>query len=263
MSIVSLDGYMASIKDKLTITKTASRTSVALCPFSVFDVAGYPGAGTLNVGNTANGIVPTDALAGYPSIQAFSGSNSGYITKVEYANTVASRLYLYDRLFSCGAYSFNSNVTLASQPSFSGRVVGSNYSGLEIWIEFVTAFTGVLNANVQYTNEAGTTGKTTGTVATVAGTVGRMFRLPLAAGDKGVMAIEKVVASVATVGTFNVHIMRPLWSARVPVANAGDSHGILRTGMPQIFDTSALQLVIIPDSTATGIPDLYIEVANG
>jgi hypothetical protein len=263
MSIVSLDGYIASIKQKLTFIKTAARTSVAICPFSMFNLAGEPGAGTLAIGNTANGLVHTDVIAGYPLINAFSGSNTGYISKIEFNNTVASRLTLYDRLFSCGAYSFNSNVTLTSQPSFSSRIVNSSYVGLEIWIEFVTASTGTQSVAVTYTNEDGVTGHTTGTVATVAGTIGRLFRLPLAAGDKGVQKIESVVGSVATVGTFNVHIMRQIWSGRISVANNGDTHGVLKTGMPQIFADSALFLAVTADSTSSGLPELYIEVVNG
>lgn len=33
--------------------------------------------------------------------------------------------------------------------------------------------------------------------------------------------------------------------------------------MPQIFDTSALMAIVQPDSTATGIFELVVEVVNG
>ena len=51
------------IKQTIIFNKTASRTSVASIPFSVFDLAGNPGAGTLAVGNTANGIVYETAIS--------------------------------------------------------------------------------------------------------------------------------------------------------------------------------------------------------
>jgi hypothetical protein len=57
--------------------KTATRTSVAAIPFSVFDLAGDPGAGTLAGTSTAVGVVPTDATAGAPLINAFTGANKG------------------------------------------------------------------------------------------------------------------------------------------------------------------------------------------
>ncbi|MDD5762178.1 MAG: hypothetical protein PHP88_06665 [bacterium] len=264
MSIQTLDQYIASVKQRIQWIKTTSRTSVAAMPESVFDVAGNPGAGTLNVGNTANGLVPTDATAGYPVINAFGGSAVGYLSKVEFGNTVASWFDLFDRLFVAGAYAFNANTTLSAQPSFSGRVPGgTDYKGLQLWVEAVTPFTGNLSIAVTYTNQDGTTGKTTGTVATgIAPILGRCIQLPLAAGDSGISKIESVVATVATAGTFNLMVLRPLWSGRIMLANGGDVHDLLRTGMVQLFADSALYPLITADSTATGIPEMAIEVAN-
>lgn len=264
MAITTLDGYIASAKQRVQWFKSAARTTVASIPFTVFELAGNPGAGTLNVGNTANGLVPTDAVAGYPIITAFGGTNTGYISKVEYASTVASWFDLHDRVFVAGAYAFNANVTLASQPSYSGRIPNADYTGLQIWVEAVTAFTGIPSFTITYTNQAGTAGKTTGTVSAGAAlTLGRMFQLPLAAGDSGVQMIQSVVGSVATVGTFNVMVLRPLWSGRVPILNSGDVHDMLRTGMPQIYENSALYVQIAADSTSSGIPEIMVEIANG
>ena len=136
--ITSLNSYIAAAKSRVTLQKTASRTSVANIPFSVFDQAGQPGAGTLAVGNTANGVVPTDALAGYPLLPA--PPTDLQLTKVLMRSSVACWIDLYDCLFSAGAYAFNADVTLASQPSFAARVPGSDYNNLELWIEAVTAF---------------------------------------------------------------------------------------------------------------------------
>ena len=47
MTISTLDGLIASLKRRVVYQKTASRTAVANIPFSVFDLAGNPGAGTL------------------------------------------------------------------------------------------------------------------------------------------------------------------------------------------------------------------------
>lgn len=264
MAITTIDGLIGALEQTLIFNKTASRTSIASIPFSVFDLAGSPGAGTLAVGNTANGIVPTDAIAGTPTINAFSGANSGYISRVCFSSTVACRMMLYDRLFSAGAYAFNANTTLASQPSFSARVPDLDYKGLELWIEAVTAFTGSQSIAVTYTNQDGTTGRTTGTIATgVAPTIGRMLRLNLQAGDTGIKKIESVVSSVSTVGTFNVHVMRKLWCGRVKFANDGDIHDFTKTGLPHIFDTSSLFYIVQADSTATGLPTIDIDIVNG
>jgi len=265
MAITTFDGYVGSAKQKITLLKTASRTSIAVSSFSVFDLAGNPGAGTLAGGNTANGVVPTDATAGFPLINAFGGGTTGYLTDFTFGSSVACRGTLYDMLFKAGAYSFNANTTLASQPSYASRIpAGSNYNDTEIWIEAVTAFTGNLSIAVTYTNQSGTAGRTTGTIATgIAPTVGRMIQLPLQAGDTGVQQINSVVATVSTVGTFNVLVLRRLASARVRLAGDQSTQGLAETGMVEIFDNSALFLRVDADSTATGLPEVFLTIANG
>ena len=265
MTISTLDQYIAAASQRVSIIKTASRTSVATIPFSVFDQAGNPGAGTLAGTSTTAGVVPTDATAGFPTITAFGGGATGYIGSVTFGNTVASRMRLFDLLWKGGAYAFNAAVTLSAQPSYSSRVLGgTDFTNTEIWLECVTAFTGNLSIAVTYTNQDGVPGRTTGTIATgVAPTVGRMLHLPLQAGDTGVQKIESVTSTVSTAGTFNVLVMRRLWEGRCRLANDGDTHDFLKTGMPQIFADSALFLQVIADSTATGIPEVQLEVVNG
>jgi hypothetical protein len=262
MSIATLDGYIAAAKYRLTWMKTGTRTLVAAMPYTVFDIAGSPGAGALAIGNTANGVVPTDAVAGYPVIPTFGGQ-AGYLARVEFGSSVPCCFDLYDRLFAAGAYAYNADVTLASQPSFDARLANAGvYAGLQLWIEAVTAFTGACTPNIDYLDQDGNAGNT-GAVTTVALPVGRMWQIPLAAGDSGVSKIVRVRGTVATVGTFNVMILRPLWFGRVICANGGDVHDILRTGMPKIFDDSALFVILYSDATAVGLPDLTFQVAVG
>jgi hypothetical protein len=269
MAISSQNDWFAAQRQMIQINKTASRTSVANIDFGVFDQAGSPGAGTLAIGNTANGLVPTDATAGYPIINPFQAGAFGYISKIEFGNSVICNMKLYDTVFAAGAYAFNADVTLASQPSFSSRVpviqgtANPNYNGLELWIEAVTAFTGNQTAQINYLDQDGNAGDT-GAIATgVAPIAGRMLQLPLASGDGGVSQITRVRSSVSTVGTFNVYVLRPLWSARVPVANFQDVHDLFKTGFPRIYEDSALRLLVQADSTATGLPRMNIQIVNG
>ena len=261
MAITALDGVIAAVKRRVVYQKTASRTSVANIPFSVFDLAGNPGAGTLAVGNTANGIVPTDALAGYPLLATQAATL--YLNRIQARSSVACWLDVYDTLFSAGAYAFNANTTLTAQPSYAGRVPATDYNGLELWLEAVTAFTGSQSIRVQYLDQGGAAGDT-GTIATaVAPTIGRMFLMPLAAGDSGIQQVNVVTSTVSTVGTFNVHVLRWLWGCRINAANQGVVDSLLKTGLPQIYDASALRVIVTPDSTATGLPSLRAESADG
>jgi hypothetical protein len=242
--------------------KTGTRTLLAAMPYSTFDIAGSPGAGTLNAGNTANGLVPTDATSGYPVIGSFSG-NSGYLSKIDYGSSVPCCLDLYDRLFVAGAYAYNANTTLASQPSYSGRIISGNYTGTQLWIETVTAFTGNPSFQINYLDQDGNAGDTGVVASGAALAIGRCYQLPLAAGDSGIQQITQVRCTVSTVGTFNVMVLRPLWFGRVYTANGGDVHGVTMTGFPQIFENSALYTILYADSTAVGLPLVTIQVAMG
>jgi len=263
MAITTFDGYIASGKQGISIVKTTARTSVAANWFSMFDVAGNPGAGTLAGTSTTAGVVPTDATAGCPTINAFGAGNTGYLAHVDFGCSVACRIKLFDLVWKGGAYAFNANTALSAQPSYASRMPGGDYGDTQIWLEQVTAGTGVQNVNVTYTNQAGTGSRSTGTVATAANIVGRCWQLPLQAGDTGVQKIDNVTGSVATVGTFNILVLRPLWSGRCKIANDGDVHDLTKTGMAEVFADSALFPLIAADSTSTGIPELEITIING
>lgn len=277
MAITTLDGYIAASKQRIAWAKTASRTSVALIPFSTFDLAGIPGAGTLAGASTAIGAKPDDTTSGCPTINFSTGV--GYLTKVEFYNTVLSRLQLWDMLFKAGAYAFTAGTTtLSTQPAISSRCPDYPGSGIvfgggnEIWIEVSTAFvTGTAwQVQVTYTNSAGTAGRTSiisAAQAAAALTQGKMFQLALQAGDSGVQKIESVIVTnggtAMTAGNFNVLILRPLAQARIGVANATVILDLLAAGMPIVYQDSALIATVQADSTSTGLPDIVIEIANG
>lgn len=268
MTISSLDGYIGAAKQRVSLQKTASRTAVAAQWFSVFDLAGSPGAGVLAGTSTTTGVVPTDATAGTPTINAFGGGATGYLSLVDFGSTVACRIAVYDVLWKGGAYAFNAATSGNTPTSFLSRIPGGTAADTagctEIWVEQVTAGTGNQAVNVTYTNQAGTTGKTTGITGVGAALiVGRMFQLPLAAGDTGVSGVTGVAGSTATVGTFNVLVMRPLWSGRCRLVNDGDTHALDKTGMPVVYADSALFMTIAADSTATGVPEMIVEISNG
>jgi len=264
MAIHNLDELIAAQSQRVGIIKTASMTTVATIPFTVFAQAGNPGAGPLAGINTIHGVVPVASDAGFPSINAFSAGDMGYINRVEFGATVACRLTLFDLLWKGGAYPHNANVAVS--PSWFGHRTAwdSGFEGIELWFEQVTPATGIQSVNVTYTNSYGIHARTTGPVSQgAAGIVGRMTPMPLATGDKGVMEVTHVTGTVATAGTFNVLVMRRLWQGRVHVANSGDVHDMLRTGMPQVFQDSALYLVVQTDATASGVIEVVCEIVSG
>lgn len=268
MAITTGDGYIASAKQIANISKTAAITSVAQSRTSIFAAAGTPGAGTLAMTTALTGVVPTDATAGYPTINAFGGSATGYLTRVQYFNTVTSRLELWDKLFGINvSLTSLATTTLSGASSYLGRCPDGAGAGTRLFLEFTTAVSATATTvTVNYTNSAGTAGRTTGASPSLASnSVARLVELPLQAGDSGVQSIQSVVVggTVATTGAVNVIVMRPLWSQYVAVANTGDSHGLDKTGMPIVYADSAIYCTVLPNSTSTGIPDIAIEIANG
>lgn len=262
MSITTLDAYIASSKQVVMQKKTASITTVAQMISSPFAAAGIPGAGTLAGTSTAAGVVPTDATSGCPVIADFGVGATGYITRLDGYGSVAGTLYLCDLLFKAGAYAFNANVTLADQPSYAGRVPTGGWGSTFILLESVTAHTGNQSIRILYT-DGGDASRDTGVVATgVAPIIGRCYQVPLVGAGNGVKRIDQVISSVSSAGTFNVLVLRSLATMRIPVVGYGESRDLYGTGMPQIYADSALVVYNRPDSTASGLPEWEIEIAN-
>jgi hypothetical protein len=230
-------------------------------------------AGTLAGTSTAAGVVPTDATTGCPTIFPFGAGNTGYIASVEFSaartdvdSATNFRLLVADMLFKAGAYNFsNANVTLAGQPSYSSRIPGGDYKGVTIWIECVTASTGNPVITVTYTNQDGVAGRT-GTIA-LGGVLnaGRIFVLPLQAGDTGVQKIESVVSTTATAGTFNVLILRMLWMGATPRSGgASIRHGPDLVQMPIVYDDSALYVASVNGGNSNvGAASVSLKIING
>jgi hypothetical protein len=265
MAIANNDDYVGSAKQVIEWMRSVTRTTVIGGWFTLFELAGQPGPGTLAAGNTASGVVHDDAIAGYPQINSFAGGAVGYLTRFAGQCSLAGKVALYDRLFVCGAYpGIQSRLALSSPPTgWQSRVPGSDYKGLEIWIECVTALAATATITVEYLDQDGNAG-TTGAVS-VGGalTLGRMIQLPLQAGDSGVSGLVAITSSGAASGTFNVMIMRPLISCfRFPFANGGDTWDYLKTGLPVVYDNSALYPIVAMDGTSSGIPELSIEIGS-
>jgi hypothetical protein len=230
---------------------------------------GAGGAGVLAGTSTTAGVVPTSATAGFPYIRPIGSGKTAYLAGVNFEGcSLAMRLRLCDMLWKAGAYNFNDTVTLSSQPSFASRLPGTQYAGrTELWFETVTAFTGIPTVVVTYTNQDGVAGQTTTYTAPVAPFANRLFQIPLAAGDSGIQKVESVTATVATVGTFNLLIVRPLWNGRVMGPSDFGSRynrGPDKTGMPIVYDTCALFQMVNHDSgTPTGTISMALTVAEG
>jgi hypothetical protein len=270
MAISTGDQYIASSKQVIPYTKTGAVTTIAATRFATLQAAGFPGAGTLpSTGTPAGGgALFTSSSSGMPTINSFGSGATGYLSRVQYTSSVAARLEIVDKIWGVvPTLTALATTTVTSPVSYTSRIPGgTDYSGLRMYVEITTTMAAsATTLQVTYTNQAGATGKASGTTASLSGfTAGRWVELPLATGDTGVQAITAVTVGGATnaSGAANIIIVRPLWTNRVNVVNGGGTDGLDRTGLPIVYATSALSVQSIPDSTSTGVIDMNIEIAN-
>ena len=118
--------------------------------------------------------------------------------------------------------------------------------------------------NVTYNDQGGASGSTGAVGIGAAPTVGRCWQLPLASGDTGLQAITNVTGSVASAGTFNVMVLRPLARVYIPVASQVLVYNFTDLGLPELFNDSAIYaLYMAPAGTSSGTPWANIQLVNG
>jgi hypothetical protein len=272
MALSGLDAVLAGYKQKLLISKTNSVTTVAGLPFTLIDRAGFPAAGSLNPGNTANGVVPTYATAGFPLINAFGGSNRGYISRIDLTTSAAGAFQLYDVLFWAGQTTIPTTgttpISLTSIPSFATRVPfksdGStrDWSLVEIFLQLSVAGSNHAHSTtISYTDQDGNAGST-GNISTQNIGVNRLIRAPLAAGDTGVQSITGYTVNGVTSATGAVSVIAARHLCTIRSQGFSASYGPDQTGLPEVFANSAILAVAVMDSTSSAIPWLNIEVVE-
>lgn len=267
MAITTMDGLAAAIASgQRLVLQKASITAVANFYYTLWTAAGFPGAGGA-VGNITAGVIPTDATAGAPVINAFTGANTGYLMTFDASSTVAGVLSVYDRLWHAGPFIGTTlhTDTLTGQPALS-RVPGSNYAQLELWLE-VTAVFAATATTVTVSYQDGNNATQTATLDTnlSAAPVNRMLPFRLA-NSTGIQKVNSVTYGGATntTGQINVVIQRNIVDHTVVSPNIGrPKKGPFETGMPIIYADSCLAMMYLATTTSTGI--VYAEglIGNG
>lgn len=270
---ITLDKILGAYKQRIPVVKTSTATVVAGLPSTLIDKNGFPAAGSLNPSQTTNGVVPTNATAGYPRIEAPSGSNRLYLSRVEVAASVGMSVEIFDCIFQAGQTTIptsgTTTVTLSSIPSIASRIpymadgTTKDYQSLQLFIQMSVAGSAHAHTtSIDYLDQGGAAGNT-GNVSTNAFAVNRLIRCPLAAGDTGVQGITgyNVNGATSSTGAVTVQIMRSLGRYRTTAGNS-NIYGPDYTGLPELFGDSALLLVVYADSTSSGIPSVNIEIAH-
>lgn len=189
----------------------------------------------------ANGALPSSVTApdrttlGAMPIDNPGGGREQWLLGIEAALSQACTVLCYDRLLQKGGLSGNST---------SAQTVGgtlTRYTGGEgnqIWVEIGTIIgTTATTITASYTNQAGTSGRTTKAVS-IGGTglreEERFIPLTLADGDTGVQAVASVTLAglTGTAGDFAVVVLHPL--AMSPNAANQPNTRDLIAGLPAV-----------------------------
>jgi hypothetical protein len=221
-------------------------------------------------GMPAGGAVPTSAAipdrttTGALPFVAATGGRDLHLIGASVTPLTAGVYLLYDRLFHRGGLSGTSTAdqTVQGSPASPALTRNTGGAGNMAWYEIYTVIgTTGTTLTMTYTNQAGT-GSQTSTInigATGFREVTRAQRIPLAAGDTGIQAIEKVklTASTATAGDFGITIAQPL--AWIPVGAAGTAGWRDYTtglpGIPVINPDACLALMFLP--AAATAPEIW------
>lgn len=241
--------YKFSRTSGVTVTSTVAARGCSLWTYD-----GIPAAGNI----PTSGAIPDITTQGAIPFTVPGGGRDKILIGTAAAPSISGVFLLYDRIFHEGGLNGNitTDQTVQGNPPSPALTRYTGGTGNIIFYEIYTAVgTTTRNMTVTYTNELGTSGRTTTINIGAAGFLEatRIQRIPLAAGDDGVRAVEKVaigVGGTGVVGNFGITIGQPL--AWIPVGSGGTmgwrdwTTGL--PGMPTIDPNACLSLIFIPIS---------------
>jgi hypothetical protein len=242
------------------VAGVAATVPIAGRSASMWTYDGMPAGGAV----PTSGEIPDRTTTGAIPFTAPGGSRDKHLIGASVAPIVAGIYMLYDRLFHIGGLSGTSTADQTIQGSPASPALTRNTGGAgNIAFYEIYSILGSTSTTLTmtYTNQAGT-GSRTSTIfigGTAAREVTRMQRIPLAAGDSGIQAIEKVKLTATTggAGNFGITIAQPL--AWIPVGAAGTmgwrDYTTGLPGIPVINPDACLSLMFIPASATA--PELY------
>jgi hypothetical protein len=232
---------------------------------SLWEYDGMPAKGNV----PTVGAIPTKSTQGAIPFTAAGGGRDKHLIGASIVPSVAGVFLLYDRLFHEGGLSGISTAAQTIQGSPASPALTRNTGGAgniafyEIYSIIGTTST---TLTMTYTDQGGTGSKTS--TINIGGTgfreVSRMQRIPLAAGDSGIQAIEQIqlTATTGNAGNFGITIAQPL--AWIPVGAGGTmgwrDYTTGLPGIPVIDPNACLSLMFIAGSGTA--PELFGSLAT-
>lgn len=257
-----IDG-MGNNSSRIVIDK-ASISSVAAGNYvSMWRAIGQPGQGAIPAAAANCNHLTTGAI-GFAQQTSPAKSYGAYLEAVFSNNAMV--LEIHDRLIHMGG--LNGTLTTAqtvgidlngiTADNMVKRIGDSNYSDIQWWLEWYTA-TGstAVTATVAVTYNDGTTGNLTVSLAATrpAGFMTPLNGLiPAAGAGKFIRGVTSVTlsATTGTAGSFGVTATRPRMTLSGPQGSYKYTADWAALGLPEIYNSSCLFIVLMNASTSSG-----------
>jgi hypothetical protein len=242
------------------VSGAAATAPIAGRACSLWTYDGMPAGGEVPTAAAIPDLTTTGALP----FTAATGARDLHLIGASITPLTAGVYLLYDRLMHIGGLSGTSTADQTVQGATPSPAITRNTGGEGniAWYEVYSILgTTSTTLTMTYTDQDGNTGQTStmNIGATGFREVTRAQRIPLAAGDTGIRAIEKVklTATTGTLGNFGMTIAQPL--AWIPVGVAGTAGWRDYTtglpGIPVIDPNACLALMFIP--AAATAPEVW------
>lgn len=267
MAITTVDGIIAGQMPPYSFLKVGTAPEAAGVLHSHFYATGLPGAA----------VAPTPGLAG-AALTTYAGqlpftnpvSGNSYLSRWVIGASVVGGFYLVDRLWHNSGFTITTTTAqTVNSVAWPARDKDGSTNGVNVMvgIEVSTVSTNgaVTNTTLQYTNNAGTAGRT-GTITSfvAAANVGTFVPFQLQAGDTGVRSVQSLTLGT-TYATGVIHLVayRILSFVPVMIANVPGTVDPVTGGFPRLYDNTVPFIIQQPSATtATTVIGQFI-IAQG
>ena len=258
MAITTRDGALAGAQWPRFFGKAVTGTMVAGRPWSLWALAGSPGAGAFDT--TLNGVILDQTAAQVNGAINFVDPVSGnsYLFRLGGQATIAGTLLLCDRIWHNGGYTITStSAQNSTTPTWPARDALGTTDGVGVLLGLeisVSCGAAAPTLTVSYTNSAGTSGRTATNWFPTANSpaAGSFFPIGLQAGDVGVRSVQSLTRSVSWVsGTINLVAYRPLAYLELTSAQVPNAVDFLTGGFPRLYNGTTPFFLFIPSTTTT------------
>ena len=254
MAITTLDQVATGMQAVVPFSKSSQTFGVNARPCSYWAYGGRPAAGTYPgtlAGSTLSSTV-TQVTGQIPYTHPTGGTRS-YLGRFSIAVDQPGMIILADRLWHNGGISITSaTAQTVNSPTLPARdnTGTTNGDGVLCMLEVSSAVGSASpTLTIEYTNQAGTTGRTATNLLTTGSTsqFGPSWMFGLQAGDTGIRSIQTYTQSVSWVsGTVNLVLYRPLLFQEIKIGRYTHTVDFGTLGGVQLFEGTVPYLIFIP-----------------